>query len=112
MGFGRKVVGQGFGRKGLAEQQPSGRVFGGGNADRESSPFQLFFAQLQSERDLSKTTFMDHIRQSHALHDLSAEDRGALLADLADRPGIYDGGRDGASASERAAFHAHSCIYS
>ncbi|ATY33803.1 hypothetical protein CVN68_19095 [Sphingomonas psychrotolerans] len=99
-------MGQGFGRKGLGEPRAQDRLFGG------STPFDRFFAALSSERDLDKAGFSDLYRQSRALHDLTAEERGDLLADLADRPGLHDGNRDGASPRAKAAYHAHCCIYS
>jgi len=112
MGFGRKALGQGFGRKPLAEPQPSARIFGSREGQHGHSPFDRFFAQLETERDFnSSTSYLDYYRRSRAMDDLSPEERGELLIDLADQPGIHDG-NNGKSARERAAYNAHYSIYS
>jgi hypothetical protein len=109
LGFGRRGLVQGFGRKALAEPQP-GRIFGR-ETHRGHSPFDRFFAQLEIERDLGKSGSYDHYRRSKSMDDLSAEERGELLADLANQPGINDGYSDGKSAREKAAYNAHYTIY-
>jgi hypothetical protein len=111
MGFGRKA----FGRRGLADAQlqakQSGRIFGERDASSTGSSFDRFFDQLQRETDLDTASSYQHYRNSKVMESLSAEERGELLADLADRPGIHDGYSDGKSNREKAAYNAHYSIW-
>ncbi|NTJ65344.1 hypothetical protein G6M50_30175 [Agrobacterium rhizogenes] len=107
LGFGRKMLGLGvFGRKGLNDQQTSERGFGERPSVGDNSPFQRFFEQLERERDLTKVASHQHYATSKAMEFLSPEERGELLADLADRQGIHDGNRDDKSPREKAAYNA------
>lgn len=121
MGFGRKPFGQaagGFGRKGLgtaqpqAEPQPGRRIFGerGGSGDG-SSPFERFFANIERERDRNKTTGYQIYASSEAMTQMSPEERGELLADLADKPGRLDGFRNENSPREKTAYSANNSIW-
>lgn len=111
MGFGRKV----FGRRGLADAQPqaqrASKIFGRDEANSKSSSFDRFFDQLEREIDLELAASYQHYRNSKVMESLSAEERGELLADLPDQPGIYDGYSDGKSNREKAAYNAHYSIW-
>ena len=104
-----------FGRRALADAQPqaqqSGRIFGGRDASRAGSSFDRFFDQLERETDPEKAASYQLYRNSKTMESLSQEERGELLADLADRPGIYDGYSDGKSNREKAAYNAHYSIW-
>lgn len=110
MGFGRKT----FGRKGLADPQPqnSRSIFGRRNASYGGgSPFDRFFARVADEAERGKDTHFMHYRRYAAMDELSPEERGELLADLADQPGLYDGHRDGKSVREAVAYNLHHNIW-
>lgn len=111
MGFGRKV----FGRRGILDALPhakqSGKIFGGRENGITGSSFDQFFDRLARETDLEKTASFQHYRNSKAMESLSPEERGELLADLADQPGIYEGYSDGKSNREKAAYNAHYSIW-
>lgn len=111
--FGRRGLGQLFGRKGLAEAgaQNSQRIFGNRDAGSGHSPFDRFVARLESERELGKTTHYQLYSRAAAMTELSAEERGELLADLVDRPGIHDGYQNDRSPREKAAYNAHYSIW-
>jgi hypothetical protein len=105
--FGSKWLGlEVFGRKGLDDPQTSGRGFDERPSAGDNSPFQRFFEQWERERDLNKVASHQHYATSKAIEILSPEERGELLADLADRPGIHDGNRDDKSPREKAAYNA------
>ena len=88
MGFGRKV----FGRKGMENTQPDalpGSLFRGGvRRNGDSAPFDRHFEQAVR---LVRNPSYRASGCRPALELLSPEERGDLLADLAFRPGIYDG---------------------
>ena len=110
MGFGRKGLGpQGFGRKAPADPQPTRRIFARPDTFSEHSPFDRFYTQLQAERDADGSYV--YYRPSKAIQNLTPEERGELLADLADRPGVYDGSGHGKSPREGAARHAYYCVF-
>ena len=110
-GFGRKSPAQsaGFGRKGLGDTsavRPANRIFGQrerGSGD--NSPFQRYVGELDSEKDLQRAYSHQLYSASRAMEALSPEERGELLADLAERPGVYGGAMDG-SVAEKAAYSA------
>lgn len=113
MGFGRNAVGQGiFGRKGLGSPQPqaqsSGRIFGDRPADRGRSAFDRYFGEAQR---LAGDSPYPASGCRQALDYLSADERGELLADLADRPGIYDGHMSDKSPQELIAYHVLQAIW-
>jgi hypothetical protein len=89
MGFGRKGVGQGvFGRKGVDESLPRSEFFEGQERNGGNSAFERHFAQ--SQRLVINLSYPAYGCRT-ALDVLSPEGRGELLADLVDRPGLYDG---------------------
>lgn len=88
MGFGRKV----FGRKGAGNVRPAAqaesRSFGGYGLADSNTPFDRHFEQATL---LARNSPYPASGCRQALDLLSPEERGELLADLAFRPGIYDG---------------------
>ncbi|MDF0545938.1 hypothetical protein PX699_26625 [Sphingobium sp. H39-3-25] len=112
--FGRKGLQRlGFGRKVGADAAPQTppRIFGRRDSSYGSSPFDRFAARLEAERDLGKLGHSQLYARSAAMADLSAEERGELLADLAHQPGIFDGYADGKSLREKAAYNAHYTVF-
>lgn len=109
LGFGRKVAGQSaFGRKGVADPQPQPSTgFFAGRETSGGSAFERFFEQLEREYDLAAAHLHRSYGNSNAMKNLSPEERGELLADLVDRPGLYDGNRSDASPREKAAYDAN-----
>lgn len=90
-----------FGRKGLGSPQPepqsSGRAFGLRRSDHGRSVFDRYFIEAQS---LASRSAYPSAGCRDALAYLSSEERGELLAELAGRPGIYDGYKGGKSPQE------------
>jgi hypothetical protein len=109
MGFGRKGFGQmQFGRK-QSGNTPSG-YSSHQNSSTNSSPFERLFNQLEHKKDdrdwNGKKTYSSY--QEMAI--FSPEERGELLADLADRPGVY-GGCNHEVPKEKAAYNAYNVIW-
>ncbi len=110
MGFGRKV----FGRKGMAPQQSetrqSGRIFDRGRSNDGSSasgsPFDRFYAALERSGDHKKQDGYMAFHSTSAMELLSPEERGHLLADLVQQPGVHDSGSMDKSPREKAAQNA------
>jgi hypothetical protein len=116
MGFGRSGPAQaGFGRKGLgsssSSQQSVGSIFGDRAAAQWSSPFERFFQRLERERHLKSGTMHEAYGTSQAMKDLSPDERGELLADLIDRPGILDAHNSSHADRDRAAYNAYYSIW-
>jgi hypothetical protein len=89
MGFGRKGVGQGvFGRKGVDESLLRSGFFKGQERNGGNSAFERHFAQ--SQRLVINPGYPGSGCRP-ALEILSPEERGELLADLVDQPGLYSG---------------------
>jgi hypothetical protein len=91
--FLRKGIGQGgFGRKGVGAPQPGepprGRFSGSYESTAGNSPFDRHFMQSQQ---LVRNPAYPASGCRAALDYMSREERGELLADLADQPGLYDG---------------------
>lgn len=108
-GFGRKMRGQGgFGRKGLESPQVQTPPFGQGGADASCGAFDRHFAEAWR---LAAGSPHPASGCGQALARLSAAERGELLADLADRPGIYDGHMTGKPPEEIVAYHTLGSIW-
>ena len=114
LGFGRKRPAQvgGFGRKGLgappSDQPSKGRIFGARRTARDSTPFDAYFSEAERHARGSSYPASGCYK---ALEYLTPEERGDLLADLAERPGIYDGYQKGKSPQEMIAHYTLQSIW-
>lgn len=106
MGFGRKL----FGRKGLVEPQLQSveTKIGSGGHNFGSSPFERHFEEAER---LARGTPYPASGCSKALGYLSPEERGELLADMADRPGLYDGHIKNKPSEEMIAYYTLQAIW-
>ena len=110
IGFGRKV----FGQRGLAnpqrQTQQSGGIFSGREERGGASPFDRHFDQ--AEHLARGTNFPRPTSKCHdALEFLSPEERGELLADLVDRPGLFDGHMQDKSMQEQVVYETLEAIW-
>ncbi len=116
-GFGRKGLGQpqGVGRKGVGEppSRPERPLFGKRATLHIRSRFDVLFDQWNEEKRPGETVNFQHFRVSEIVGRWSPEERGELLAELADQPGVFDGHRNGRPDRESVANRAYeNCMQS